>query len=507
VASVAADVFAMEADRRKADLRRAQELEDLAEAHGDPTVALRARLVRADAQIRSGGVVAGIRVVEGVAGQGSGAGGFVTARSHFLLSIAHEMLADPNEAARHACLSVEHLPDDVAPILRAQHLVTLALSLDDLCPGDGSRYHKEALDIAAATGNHGLAISVLNNMAWNELDLQNLEAAVAITGRMQDLSRRAGVAFRAADLETIALVEITRGHYHDAIDVLQPVAADPPGAVLTEAKSLPAALLVLARAQRLAMQYPDARETLNRCRALCAASNVRSIGLQALREQADLSAAEGQFQDAYLAYQDLYAQTLALHAAEQSERALQVREMFEHNEQRRDADRYRDMAIRDALTGLYNRRFVNEQIAALLDRFHSAAEPFSLAIVDVDHFKQVNDTLSHEMGDRVLQEIGGILCDSVADTGSVARIGGEEFVVVLPRLTAGQAGLMSEAVRRRIEDHAWQHLAVELSVTASVGYATVEPDHRSIGDLLRVADDNLYKAKREGRNRVVGPPA
>jgi diguanylate cyclase (GGDEF)-like protein len=161
------------------------------------------------------------------------------------------------------------------------------------------------------------------------------------------------------------------------------------------------------------------------------------------------------------------------------------------------------MAHRDALTGLYNRRYVNERLPALLSEAVAQRTPLSMAILDLDHFKRINDTLSHSTGDTVLQEVSELLNDSVSGPMIVARIGGEEFLLLLPGMDAAEAAECCERLRLRIRAHAWESLTGTLPVTMSIGVTTTPDGRASSSTLLSLADRNLYVAKREGRDRVV----
>jgi two-component system cell cycle response regulator len=158
------------------------------------------------------------------------------------------------------------------------------------------------------------------------------------------------------------------------------------------------------------------------------------------------------------------------------------------------------MAYRDALIGLHNRRYVTEHLPAILD----AVAPVSLAIVDLDHFKRINDTLSHDTGDAVLRQVSALLAEAADDEPAVAaRLGGEEFLLVLPGIDAAEAVRRCERLRHRIRGYAWRPITGDITVTTSIGLATSHCGDSTMADLLARADENLYAAKRAGRDRVV----
>jgi len=138
----------------------------------------------------------------------------------------------------------------------------------------------------------------------------------------------------------------------------------------------------------------------------------------------------------------------------------------------------------------------------VLFRSASQGTPTSVALIDLDHFKRINDTLSHEVGDDVLRQVGSLLVGAVPAPGIAARLGGEEFVLVLPDTAAAKAQRIAEAARQAIRTHDWAALTGRLDVTASVGVATA-CGTTTQSALLGQADRNLYRAKRNGRDQLV----
>src|SRR5690349_9950723 len=130
--------------------------------------------------------------------------------------------------------------------------------------------------------------------------------------------------------------------------------------------------------------------------------------------------------------------------------------MFETAEAREEAERFREQARRDPLTGLHNRRYVDERLPGLIADAAAAGTPLTLAVLDLDHFKHVNDTLSHETGDRVLVAVAGLLEAGVPAPGFAARMGGEEFLVVLPGLDLATAVPVLDRMRAAVGGHPWQ---------------------------------------------------
>lgn len=161
------------------------------------------------------------------------------------------------------------------------------------------------------------------------------------------------------------------------------------------------------------------------------------------------------------------------------------------------------MAIYDTLTGLYNRRYLEERLMAETQKAFYGGASLSLVMVDIDHFKKVNDTFGHTTGDLVLKEIASLLKNSTRKKDTVARYGGEEFVLILPEAGLEVTVAIAERIRRQVEQTPFEVGQTQLNLTVSLGISSFPSHHaRSKEDLIQMADQALYDAKRGGRNRV-----
>lgn len=154
------------------------------------------------------------------------------------------------------------------------------------------------------------------------------------------------------------------------------------------------------------------------------------------------------------------------------------------------------VARTDGLTGLANRRAFDEQLRAQLARSQRRDTPLALVLIDLDHFKNVNDKYGHPVGDQLLKEFAGVLMSSVRESNLVSRVGGEEFALLLPGLSVDQAFDVAQRIRA-------QAMAARLLTTGSAGVAVFPQDGSNATELLRAADWALYAAKRAGRDRVL----
>ena len=321
---------------------------------------------------------------------------------------------------------------------------------------------------------------------------------------MRETLSHCGRAFTANELDTLARVEMMSRDFAMVEEILGPVLDDQSTVRGDEGDALAECLLTLAEARRLDCRYAAARNALDAAFRMCAERGLETLRARAHEEQAALFADTGMFREAYEEYRVFHAVFASLRSSQGEARAHALHAVFQATEARKDSERFREMAYRDALTGLYNRRYVNEKLPAILGAARTSLEPVALAIVDLDHFKRINDSLSHHTGDVVLKQVSALLAEAAADDSSIAaRLGGEEFLLILPGVDAQEALVRCERLRRRIGAYAWRPITGDLAVTTSIGITMSHHGDSTMFDLLTRADENLYTAKRGGRDRVV----
>lgn len=216
---------------------------------------------------------------------------------------------------------------------------------------------------------------------------------------------------------------------------------------------------------------------------LVLANGDRRIKLEALRAGAD----------------DVLEDPLDLEElAARAERCLQSRRRIDQLVE--EANTLHALSITDGLTQLFNHRFFQDRLKDEFRRSQRYGDPLAVILLDLDHFKQVNDQHGHVVGDQVLREVAGVLHHCVRETDFLCRYGGEEFCALLPKTHFAGALTVAERIWREMKGHPFSG---GLQVTASVGVSSYPA--RGVGSaeqLLRTADDALYRAKREGRNRI-----
>ncbi|GFM34086.1 sensor domain-containing diguanylate cyclase [Desulfovibrio subterraneus] len=169
---------------------------------------------------------------------------------------------------------------------------------------------------------------------------------------------------------------------------------------------------------------------------------------------------------------------------------------------------YRQMkqhADLDGLTLVHNRRHFDNRLKEEVDRHIRYSHPLSLLILDIDHFKQINDMHGHQAGDTVLKELAALLRSTLRTTDYVARYGGEEFTIILPHTQEEPAAQLAERLRITVADYTFMHEAVRIPITISIGLSSQKESTQLPADLILEADKALYRAKAQGRNKVCMP--
>jgi len=168
-----------------------------------------------------------------------------------------------------------------------------------------------------------------------------------------------------------------------------------------------------------------------------------------------------------------------------------------------------EAAITDALTGLHNRRYMESHLSKLVEQATLRGKDLAVLVLDIDYFKSINDTYGHDCGDDVLREFAIRIRKSIRGIDLACRLGGEEFVVVMPETDRSVAATVAERLRRRIavESFPIEQGTKRIDVTISIGIAALESSRDNAAQMLKRADQALYRAKRDGRNRVVADAA
>ncbi len=168
-------------------------------------------------------------------------------------------------------------------------------------------------------------------------------------------------------------------------------------------------------------------------------------------------------------------------------------------------ERLRELAVTDGLTGLYNYRYFKEYFTQEIRRVLRHKKIVSLMMLDIDFFKQYNDTHGHLAGDEVLRTLAKLMIDNLRSIDVAARYGGEEFALVLPETDKKAARIVADKIKRLVQEYKFQNEETQPngSITVSIGVASFPEDGEKMDNLINIADQRLYRAKADGRNRVV----
>jgi len=478
--------------------------EQQATALDDIELQLRARLVHADAIGRQGRTAASARIIRDVnrwAEEHQHA--YLLARSHRHLAVLLRTIGDYAVSLQHALRSVEHTDPNLPIPIRCDHELVLATAFGHTgeCAAASARFAAIEKELAG-TGWEWLHMAALNNIAYMHHDNGNPEQALITAERMVTESHRRGITLVPASIDTYGRTLLSAGRAAEAERVIA-------GMLLTDEHmvdpdGLGYCLLTLAAARRELGKLPEAHAALDDCERLCNSRDLGDVRVRAHQERAEIYAAEGRFQQAYEEHKRYAAAAAALTSSEQAGRAKIAQAVFETAEARKDSERFRMLSLHDPLTGLFNRRYVDEQLGPLLMQAARSGTPLSVALVDLDHFKRINDNYSHETGDAVLVAIARIFEGHLPERGVAVRMGGEEFLLILPDMDESAAVRWCSGIRNTLHSHPWGDVAPGAVVTASFGVAAAAPaDGDGAVSLLRRTDANLYQAKQTGRDRIV----
>ncbi|MGI4894271.1 MAG: GGDEF domain-containing protein [Janthinobacterium lividum] len=487
---------------------RALDLQDRAAELGDTPAVANAIIAHAEAVQRGGDSAMAAVLIKQAKDVGGQLSSELRVRASLILARVFTDLGDRSTALEHALDAVAAFDEGVPRRLRTRILLVVADLLDDLGDRDDSRiWYSRAEELALGDGQ--MHMMVANNRAYCELAEGDVESAGRELHMLQELSKRYQRPLDASALDTMARIHLLRGAPGQAVEVARSAVRTVEEMDSRNAGDLPGCLLTLAVALRADGEPESARQTLQQARDACGLQGCEAVRTDILQEEAEVFAALGDFESAFSTHKAFYAADQEMLSIRREAQVRARQAMVETDMAREEAAHYREQARRDPLTGLGNRLFVDERMPAVLAEGVSAGECVSAVLLDLDHFKSVNDTFSHAAGDRVLQILASILQTAVADLSAVgsfaARLGGEEFLLLLITPDAAGAVVVAEYVRAALEGHDWSDTTPGRTITSSAGVAIASGDSTKTS-LLSRADVQLYAAKAAGRNRVCVDP-
>jgi diguanylate cyclase (GGDEF)-like protein len=483
---------------------RAADLQRRAEAAGERPVVAGALLCQAEGNQRSGELTAAMALIGQACDLWAPLSAESQVRASLLKSFVYNDLGDESTSLQHTMDAIMAFTDEVPATLRIRAMNKAADLLHVLgALDDALLWYSRAEELAA--GDAQMHLLVANNRAYAALLDGRIEDAVAGARQLSRLSARYRYPLTAPVLDTVARIHLLAGDADLGVKVAQQAVASSARVDFQTADAGPYYLLTLAVAERALGDLAAASATLDRARKACVEEGYARCKNEILKEQADIRAELGDHRAAYTMLKEFIVEDQALLSRQREAQARIRQTLFETVTAREEAAKYREEARRDPLTGLRNRLYVQERLGELLLDDPGQRGELSVALVDLDHFKSVNDRYSHEAGDRVLQEIARLLEAAVragdAAGSFAARFGGEELLLVLVTPDPTQAYLIVERLRQVVQHHNWETITPGRGITFSAGLAG-----QVLGDtfdsLLARADQQLYVAKSNGRNRI-----
>ncbi|SFN29241.1 diguanylate cyclase (GGDEF) domain-containing protein [Formivibrio citricus] len=421
---------------------------------------------------------------------------------------AHFAVAEYDEALQYwsRCLDVSHSAQAHDAWLRA------LIGLGQIYNAHGDftsalAHHRWALNSWKEGDDPTLYVAAAINVGVDLYQQQRLDEALEILAQ----TRSANSEQKAEIHSILGLIHLAKGCMAQAEQELR--AALDINRAQGNALGYATNLLSLGRLAMARGEYDAAQSLLEK-----ALEKANTMGTPHLLLQIELALAEShearsEWQQALCHFKRYHEQQLLLsrhtspHRIQAMEMQLEVEKARmenaqlrrKHASERQERRRVERMASEDTLTGLLNRRGMELSADSLLAL---ANDPVCALMIDVDHFKATNDTWGHEIGDKVLRQIGALLKSGCRQGDLVARWGGEEFAVLLQNRDGAQGAEVAERLRRLVQEWTWERIAPGLAATISVGVAQYHVDSDLAG-VIQCADEKLYEAKRTGRNKVV----
>ncbi len=394
---------------------------------------------------------------------------------------------------------------------------------------------QESLEISRALNDQRREAAALNNLGIALTKLQRYDEAIQTLHALRTVARNLNdTYFEGSVLANLSEVYVQLLQHQDALEASQESLA------LLQKTGNPEGetqgLIAVGLAHYHLGALSKARKFLERGLQLAESIGSKAMTQQLHRHLARVHQAEGQYQQALTHFERYHSleQEISFEEAERKARASTAQREAERARAESEIFRLRNIELskantlfvetdrqksdllselhektkqlnrllnEDALTGIYNRRHLETTLSEEFLKGRQVKRPLCVAMIDVDHFKQVNDKYSHMTGDQVLIRVASILQNASRGRDTLARYGGEEFVIAMPDTNEAQALVCCERLRRAVETHDWSEFHPDLRVTVSIGLAE-DAKAENHEKLLHLADDLLYEAKRRGRNRV-----
>lgn len=440
------------------------------------------------------------------------------------IGFLHYSLGDYASAQQAYLRSMEFSPD-ISPQLESQALNNIAINYIELGDFNNAQdYLLRGLALARACQEALSIAAILDSLAELHLRMRDLPKALAYAQESVNLARAEKLDFdisQGMSLITLGKIYLARQDYMQAVNCFKDAATI--SSEVTLNCRIATALYMLGVTFRCQGELHKATIVLDYVLNLTQALGTRPLQADCLGELAQSHKALGNYQQALEYYEQFHkikesifnecthTRFKMLQIVHQVEKARKEAELYQLRnvelqreiEQRERAQAaLEDLATKDPLTGLFNRRHFFNLATKQLTQAISYQRPLSVILLDIDHFKQVNDTYGHRAGDQALQSVAEQIRRAMRVTDIVSRYGGDEFIILLPETDGEEVIQMAERLRLRIEAQGLITSISPVRITISFGVAALEPDIQDLDQLLDYADQALYIAKQLGRNNV-----
>lgn len=438
------------------------------------------------------------------------------------LSIVHRQLGDYPQALEHAFSSLKYSQEIHSLASEATALATIGavyFLLQDF--PNALRYYQESLELYQRLQDGMSEGQVFSNIGCIYGKIGENKKALECFAKSLDIARHLNDRIgEAIALQNTGEVYGQMGDYKRALEMLSQSLAIKEN--LHDKASIAETLIIIGKLYAAQQQHEQATTSLYRALKLAENANCRTQLFAAHQALALVHKYKGDFKIALEHYENFHVIERALLNEENHRRLRSLQVQYELEKKQREAEEYRRktlelteinamlrkqteqlllQAITDGLTGVYNRRYFDESLQREFERTRRYGCIMTLAIADVDFFKQINDAYSHQVGDEVLKIIAHILRQNSRSADMVARYGGEEFALIFPETSLQNAVIACEKIRASVESYYWEGISERLQVTMSFGLAD-SVAKKTVQHLLSVADTKLYEAKTAGRNRI-----
>ena len=491
-------------DARKA-LEQARAHLDVSDAGSDDVTYQRWLLIKGAAQASLGATEDGARILREVRVWAEEHDDrTLQALSHRRLSALFRRIGDPALMLEHGVTAVDLLPEDTDEAVRGDHLLGLADALGASGSFEDSiRRYEEASALADKCGDRWLQLAVLNNLAYTQYEAGLSAEAVTTAERLRTEFESDGLKLRTHDGDTIARAYCAVGRYADAAAVIEPLIEDP--ATGEDCDGLVLALLTLTDVRRRSGEFEAAQSSLDRATRLAEHYALTGRMIEAMNEQAELHAARGDYQEAFETYRDFHRADVEMRAMERDGRARTLHAIFEATEARRSSEHFRELADRDPLTGLHNRRYVDEPARRRCSRRRRPRHAADRRRSSTSTTSSGSTTRRRTPSATRCSARSRCCCRRRPTASRAASRPGwaaRSSCCCSRAWTATRGIARLDRLRATIAAHPWADVGEGVTVTASIGVASAPADEVERAALLAIADRNLYRAKRGGRDQV-----